>query len=110
MHASPAESVNMHALQLPCSMHCLSLERECVDFSPRVCVCVCECGYADLQAECRPKHKSGSCLCPSYRHASDYHTVPLCLQGHGTASGTDGQGQMCSHTQTLNLIVMREQM
>lgn len=108
MRVSPAESVNMHALQLPRSIHSLSLERECVASSPRVWVCVC--GYADLQAECRPKHKSGSCLCPSYRHASDYHTVPLRLQGHGTASGTDGKGHMRSHTQTLNLIVMRERM
>lgn len=90
MHVSPAEPVNMHALQLPRSMHRLSLERECVDPTPRVSVCVCVCVYvyADLQAECRPKHKSGSCLCPSYRRASDYHIVQLLPQGHGTATGT----------------------
>lgn len=69
-------------------------------------VCVSVCVYTDLRAECRPKHKSGSCLCPSYRRASDYHTVLLLPhpQGHGTATGTGGQG----HTRTSNPIGMRE--
>ena len=43
MHVSPAEPVNMHALQFSRSMHSLSPERECVDPSPRVSVCVCVC-------------------------------------------------------------------
>lgn len=63
-----------------------SLKRR-VDSSLPACArtrtCVCVCG-ADLQDECRPKHKSGSGLCPSHRYVSDYHMVPLQLQGHNT--------------------------
>lgn len=43
MHVSPAESVNMYAPQLHRSMHSPSLERECVDSSPKVRVCVRAC-------------------------------------------------------------------
>lgn len=78
MHVSPAGSVNMHTLQLPHSMYSLSQE-ESGFHSPCVCAHVCR---ADLQDECRPKHKSGSGLCPSHRYVSDYHVVPLQLQGH----------------------------
>lgn len=102
MHVSPAESGNMYAPQLHRSMHSPSPERECVDSSPKVCVCACvhvrECGYTDLQTECRPKHKSGSCLCPSYRHAGDYRLVLLYLQAHSLATRTDGQLQTLVHT------------
>lgn len=82
----------------------------CGSKSKCVCVHVCVRVYTDLQAECRPKHKNGSCLCPSYRHASDYQTVLLLPppQGHGITMRTGGQGPTRTHMKTSNLIGMRE--
>lgn len=84
---SPAGSVNKHTLQLPHSMHSLSRVDSGLPACARARLSVCVWG-ADLRAECRPKRKSGSCLCPSHRYVSDYHMVPLQLQGHNTSTGT----------------------
>ena len=68
--------------------------------SNSVCVGVCV-SYTDLQAECRPKHKRGSGLCPSYRHASDYHTIQLLPRPQGNNTTTKTGGQRHTHTHKL---------
>lgn len=111
-HGSPAEPVNMHALEFPRSMHSLSPERECVDPSPRLCVSVCVCLSSlicKLNADLSIKADLACVLpadMPVITHCS---TVPP--KGTVQSLGqVDRDTHACTHTDTQasNLIGMKE--